>query len=236
MTFGKSFLSLFVVYFLFQTSYVCSQHSSEAIYFCTRDLDNGFSTAGVEEENIGNAYIKVIPNIGNSENTILRHCFMMHGVKVKSKSSHDYLSSRTTLGFFYDSEINEAIYANEELSNQVVSCTPVRVINKGEKGTFIWNDIANFYNSEILKGYNTFSHNCCTVAYNSISAVGGDNSAIDPRSFNFGVGIRWKFEDSGSSYGLLKSVGIVSDQMLYMAESASPSSQRSEDDKEKDEL
>ena len=237
MTFGKFFLVFFIVSFLFCVKDVFSSvPSDEAIYFCTRDLGVGSSEAGVEEENTSNAYIKVLPNIENKENTVLRHCFMMHADKIISKDSHDYLGSRTTLGFFNNPRINKAVYANENLEKQVISCTPVKVVNENEDGFNIWDSIVRFYKAEISKGYDAYSHNCCTVAYNSISAIGGDASEIDPRSFNFGVGIRWKFEDSGSSYSLLKSVGIVSDQMLYMAESESPSSQSSEDDKTKEEL
>ena len=226
MMFGKFFLSLFAISFLFSKSYVWSLElsSNEAIYFCTRDLgDNALSTAGVEKENVRNDYIKVIPNIENKENTILRHCFMMHADKVTSKDSHDYLGSRTTLGFFYNPMLDKAVYANEDLAKQVISCTPVRTISGGEKGLFVWNGIADFYREAVLKGYDAYNHNCCTVAYESISAIGGDNSAIDPRSFNLGIGIRWKFDESGSSYGLLKSISIASDQALYMAESANPS-------------
>ena len=206
--------------FLFFASYLCASglSSDEALYFCTRDLgNNGLSTSGIEEENIRNDYIKVIPNIENKENTILRHCFMMHADKIDSKDFHDYLGARTTLGFFYNPMLDKAVYANEDLAKQVISCTPVRVLSKEEKGSLLWKNIIDFYEDETLKGYDAYNHNCCTVAYESISAIGGDNSAIDPRSFNFGIGIRWKFEKSESSYNLLKSIGIVLDQISYMA-------------------
>ena len=240
MSFIKSFFSLIITSCFFYVGYVYSSAplpANEAVYFCTKDLDTGPSTPGIEQENRRNDYIKVVPNIENSDNTILRHCFMMLGSKIASKDSHDYLIVQATMGFFNGpNSINEAVTMQESLYKKVISCTPIRVINSGEDEVAIWGKIVKFYSDEAKKGYDNFSHNCCTVAYDSIPAVSGDSTAIDARSFNFGVGIRWKFEDSGSSYGLLKSIGIVSDQGLYTSESVSPSSQSSKDDSNKDEL
>lgn len=236
MFFQKSF-ALLILIFLFYTNSVSSKSFNDAIYFCTRDLGVGSSQAGIEEENTGNAYIKVIPNIENSKNTILRHCFMTRASKTIAKDDHDYLMVETTVGFFaHPNNANKAVRLQEHLTEQVISCTQVRAINDGEDEDIVWQAITDFYGLEVRKGYDAYSHNCCTVAYESISTVAGDTSAIDPRSFNFGVGTRWKFENSGSSYGLLKSVSIVSDQMFYVAESGSPSGQSFEDSKMKEEL
>jgi len=236
MIFKKYFFLVLTVGFAFYTNDVLSSiPSDEAIYFCTRDLNTPLSQAGIEEENIKNEYIKVIPNIENSKNSVLRHCFMMRAEKMTSKDSRDYLKSHMTMGFFYDPNIDEAIYTNEELSGQVISCTSVRLIDKdkGEKGLLVWSNIANFYEEEVLKGYSNFNHNCCTVAYNSISSVDGDNSAIDPRTFNFRVGIRWKFENLGSSSLTMSQMlpFFLPDQLSYTVEKQSSSSQNSEDDK-----
>lgn len=237
MGFNKCFVSL-IFSTLFFTNYLYTEPSNEGVYFCTRDLgtSSSKSRSDIEEENmVSTSYIKVIPSIENGQNKILRHCFMMRADKMISKDEHDHLIVQATIGFFYNEDKNEAVYMQEHLTKQaVVSCTLVSAFNDDLDLT--WSHILKFYKSSVQKGYDPYGHNCCTVAYDSISAISGDNRAIDPRSFNFGIGTRWKFEGSENPYSSLKLIGIVSDQMFYMLESASPSILNHKVDKKKDEL
>lgn len=196
------------------------------IYFCTKDLKHSISPGLTNEQNVPDQnYINIQEEISNNENTTLRHCFMALGDKdrvIEDSEIKTYLKLKFTVGFFVDDKGN-AEFGNDWFDKHTISCTKVRKIENNENEFVEWSKVLTFFKESVKLGYNEVSHNCCSVAYDSISKINGIKTNIDVRSFNLGIGTKWRFKENTAK----DSSGVIYDYVLFR--SGSPDFSEKED-------
>lgn len=200
-------------------------NNGESIYFCTKDLDVLHSVA-IENPANNDTEKGRYCAANNFDSAILkkfRHCFLMLARKVKGNGHFYYLETDQAL-FGYGSEDSGSSATSKRgkaraetlVPGTAMACVPV--LNQGdihgnnlldtdgkERNMFYWwTVVQNYMDADATENsYDTYTHNCCTVASNAIKKVGGHLEKINFASFNEGYGI---IDKEGMS--LLKFIGL----------------------------
>ena len=201
--------SILIFGFMAQSFSIASANDvdDEKIYFCTKDLDSlqpsPTSITGSNTANAGGINMQVYHPLKNDKHNILnlRHCFMLFGTLKKIEDNKLFLSSVTTFGYGGNPNPEQnkktgGVYQEPDLENKVVSCVPVLEKSKLRNHEDIydkWATVLRTMNKETKReDYHTLGHNCCSVAYKAVEAIGGNLSNIDHTNFNlYGLGINY---------------------------------------------
>lgn len=203
----KKILFLFISCILPLSYCFGEEDDNRSVYFCTKDLDALRSVAKENKENIGTTKDEycVHKEISNNVNLKFRHCFLLLAQKIKVNDKFYYLKTDQA-PFGYGSEESGLLTpkrgtarAEEIEPGTTIACAPV-LDKKDIKGKLFdgadeedmfywWTKIQNLMNKDAKTAdYDTFKHNCCTVAFDAIKKVDGHLERINFSNFNEGYG------------------------------------------------
>ena len=183
----------------------------EGVYFCTKDIDVLHSAAPQVSEDINPDTDRSLYCATNDFNdklfTEFRHCFLMIAKKIEENGDYCLLKTDHAL-FGYGSEdsgsspprSSNGIARAETITPGIpIACVLVlsqddieNKLHEGKKRRmfFWWTQIMNHMDEDANNNqYETFKHNCCTVAADAIKKVGGHIERINFASFNKGYGV-----------------------------------------------
>jgi len=144
--------------------------------------------------------------INNELNLKFRHCFLLLAKQIRINEKFYYLKADQA-PFGYGSEDSglstskQGTVRTEVIgSNTAIACVPVLeqgdiqgkpIDGRNEESMFYWWTKIQLLMHKDAKTnlYDTFKHNCCTVTYDAIKAVGGHLDRINFSNFNEGYGI-----------------------------------------------
>lgn len=218
ISFSFVIIMIFLAIFVKAEDLVDVYDDNEGIYFCTKDLDvlNSVTTKVPENNNTDKGRYCAANKLDSELLTDFRHCFLMIAKKIKGNDSFYYLESdQAPFGYgSEDSGLSSSGGSENSLNSPpskqgkaraemiatgtAIACVPMLgqddIKNKAVDGKvksmfYWWTAIQNImHESANKKLYNTFSHNCCTVASEAIGKVGGHLENINFLSFNEGYG------------------------------------------------
>ena len=142
----------------------------------------------------------------------LRHCFLVRAIKLGEVTVDGEkllnLRYRASYGFGTNEDgaadtFAEYIFSDDRYKNYIISCKPVFDESKItsddlkehhndpiEVMNYKWADVTTVMDHEVIHGYGSYSHNCCTVAYKAAKSINKDiGEIIDPNEINYGIGV-----------------------------------------------
>lgn len=198
----KKFLYVFTLCMFLSPLFASGDDGNEkSIYFCTKDIDALQSIAAENKDNDGFKNLIVYKKLNNELHAFLRHCFFVFAKKISDNNDGTLtLKVMETYGYgsdnFDTASKGGRAYPEADVEKKVVSCVPI-IKNTDlttESGDIYdkWAGVLRAMDKETDNPYNTFGHNCCTVAYGVVKNIKGNLEQIDPSTFNlYGVGIIW---------------------------------------------
>ena len=205
------------------SSLVWGETTRRDVLFCTKNLGDPSFYPSVSTPPIaaGYAHRKQLDaynvlNHGQHGSVVdFRHCFMALASVNKKHDNIMTLSELQTQGFGQipnpqPGQRTGGVYQEWWNGDEVVGCVPVLSFREGTSPYKVWVEVLEYMaDAAHQQDYSPTDYNCCTVAYDAASHVGGDMTAIDPTSFNLlGIGIVWKGSDLTTVEGLSNKVNV----------------------------